>query len=50
MGPSVKRILTFCLNGSVPLNKMAAMLIYGKDTRKSSSPEQKKGLRLNLSI
>ena len=30
MGPSVERVLTVCLNGSVPLIKMAAMLICGK--------------------
>ena len=32
MGPSVERLLIICLNGSVPLNKMAAMPIYGKIT------------------
>ena len=30
MGPSVERELTLCLNGSTPLNKMAAIHIYGK--------------------
>ena len=30
MGPSVERVLTICLNGSAPLNKLAAMPIYGK--------------------
>ena len=32
MGPSVKGFLTVCSNGSAPLNKMAAMPIYGKTT------------------
>ena len=41
-GPSVERILTICLNGSVPLNKMTAMPIYSKDTLESFSPEQRK--------
>ena len=27
---SVEKMLTICSNGSVPLNKMAAMPIYGK--------------------
>ena len=30
--PSVEGMLTICSNGSVSLNKMAAMLIYGKNT------------------
>ena len=30
MGPSVEGVLLVCSNGSVPLNKMAAMPIYGK--------------------
>ena len=30
MGPSVKRVLPSCSNGSAPSNKMAAMPIYGK--------------------
>ena len=30
MGPSVERMLTICSNGSAPLNKMAAMPIYGR--------------------
>ena len=30
--PSVKRVLTISLNGSTPLNKMAAISIYGKNT------------------
>ena len=32
MGPSLKGMLTIYLNGSTPLNKMAAMPIYGKNT------------------
>ena len=28
LGPSVERVLTICLNGSLPLNKMAAMSMY----------------------
>ena len=31
MGLSVKRVLTICSNGSAPLNKIAAMSIYGKN-------------------
>ena len=34
-GPSVERILTICSNGSAPLNKMAAMPIYGKKNLKN---------------
>ena len=34
MGLSVKGVLSICSNGSVPLNKMAAMPIYGKKTNK----------------
>ena len=34
MGPSVQRMLTICSNGSAPLNKMAAMPIYGKTLKK----------------
>ena len=30
MMPSVERLMTICVNGSAPLNKMAAMPIYGK--------------------
>ena len=30
MGPSVEGMLTICSNCSAPLNKMAAMPIYGK--------------------
>ena len=32
MGPSVKRVLIIYANGSAPLNKMAAMPVYGKNT------------------
>ena len=39
MGPSKEKILTICLNGSAPLNKMAAMPVYGKN---SCSPEPRK--------
>ena len=31
MGLSVERVLTICSNGSAPLNKIAAMSIYGKN-------------------
>ena len=31
MPSNVERVLTICLNGSAPLNKMAAMTIYGKN-------------------
>ena len=34
MGPSVERILTICSNGSAPLNKVAAMSIYGITRKK----------------
>ena len=30
MAPSIERVLPICLNDSVPLNKVAAMPIYGK--------------------
>ena len=30
MGPSVEEVLIICYNGSTPLNKIAAMTIYGK--------------------
>ena len=30
MGSSVRRVLTICLNGSAPLNKVTVMPIYGK--------------------
>ena len=39
---SVERALTVCLNGSIPLNKMAAMPIYGKNALKSCSPKPRK--------
>ena len=39
MRHSVERVLTVWSNGSAPLNKMAAMLIYGKNT---SSPNKKR--------
>ena len=32
MGLSIERVLIICLNGSLPLNKMADMPIYGKKT------------------
>ena len=37
-----KGILTMCSNGSMPLNEMAAMPLYGEKTKKSSSPEPRK--------
>ena len=43
-----QRIFTICWNGSVPLNKIAAMPIYGK-TLKNLLPIQE-SLRLNLGI
>ena len=39
MEPSVERVLTICSNDFAPLNKVAVMPIYGKNTLKSSSPE-----------
>ena len=40
---SVERVLTNCLNGSASLKKMAAMpILYGKKTKKLSSPEPRK--------
>ena len=44
MGPSGERVLMICSNGSEPLNKMAAMLIYvyGKNILIFSSPASKK--------
>ena len=39
MGFSVERMLTICSNGSAPLNKMAALPIYGKTFKKSFSPK-----------
>ena len=35
MGPSVKRVLINCSNGSAPLNKMGAMHIYNVKTLKN---------------
>ena len=32
IGPSVERILTICSKDCAPLNKMAAMSLYGKNT------------------
>ena len=46
IGPSIERMLTVCSNGSAPLNKMAAMPIYGKHLKISFS-RTKKALRLN---
>ena len=46
MGPSVERVLTIPLNGSIPLNKMAAMPIYIK--KKIFISRTKKTLVLNL--
>ena len=42
MGPSVERVLIICSNGSAQLNNMAAMPIYGKNTKIPSSPESRK--------
>ena len=47
---SVERVLTICSNGSAPLNKMAAMLIYGKKTDNSSSSELALGTQGLLSL
>ena len=47
MGPSVKGVLIICSNGSAPLNKMAAMPIYGTKHLKLIF-RTKKALRLNL--
>ena len=46
MRPSVEGLLIICSNGSAPLNKMAAMPIYSKNTSKYY-PESEK---LNLGI
>ena len=46
IGPSIERMLTVCSNGSAPLNKMAAMPIYGKHLKISFS-RTRKALRLN---
>ena len=50
MGSSVEGMLTLCSNGSASLNKMAAMPIYGKNTKKTFYSSTKKALRLNLGI
>ena len=47
MSLSVESVLIICSNGSAPLNKMAAMPIYGKKNLKISS-RSKKALRLYL--
>ena len=39
MGPSVEKMLTVCSNGSAPLNKMAAMLMYDRTLKIISSSE-----------
>ena len=44
IGLSVESVLPICSNGSVQLNKMATMSIYGRNSRKSSSPETRMGL------
>ena len=49
MGLSVKGKLTICSNGSAPLNKMAAMTIYGRKHIKIFT-STKKAFRLNLGI
>ena len=41
-GPSVERVFTVCLKGSVQLKKMTAMPICGKNALKSSSLEPRK--------
>ena len=46
----VQRMLKICSDGCAPLNKMAAMPIYGKTLKKTSSSELRKALRLNLGI
>ena len=40
--PSIKRVLTICSNGSAPLNKMAAMPIYGKNIKNLTYTEPRK--------
>ena len=50
MGSSVEGILTICLNGSTPMNKMAAIPMYGKKTtttkkKKKKKKQQKKNLK-----
>ena len=46
MGPSVEKVLPICSTGSAPLNKMAAMPIYGK----IFFSRTKKALGLNLDM
>ena len=46
MGPSVEMMLTIWSNGSAPLNKIAAVLIYGKHFFSRT----KKALRLILGL
>ena len=48
-GPTVEGMLIIYSNGSAPLNKIAAMLIYGK-TLKIFFSSTKKVLRMNLGI
>ena len=50
MGSSVEGMLTLCSNGLASLNKMTAMLIYGKKHLKIFFSSAKKALRLNLGI
>ena len=56
MGRSVEGILTIYSNGSTPMNRMAAMSIYGKKKKKKKLKftvffsKTKKALRLNLCI
>ena len=44
MGPSAEWVLSVCSTGSNPLNKMAAMRIYGKknNNKKTTNKKQKK--------
>ena len=49
MGFPVERMLTICSNGSVPLDKMAAMPTYSK-TLKIVFSRTKKALRLKSGI
>ena len=50
MWPSVEGMLTICSNCSAPLNKMAAMPIYGKKDLKIFFSRTKTALRPNLGI
>ena len=47
---SADGILTIFSNGSVPLNKMTAMPIYGKTFKNLFFSKTKKALRLSLGI